>query len=190
MARIRASDSGLSTTTTSSGLFHEFRLIRRGADQSPRAVFDRDPDAVDGDELADRLPGERLAPRLHRPEALDDAVGDFVFDLVAAMRRHRRRAPGLGQIAIEIGHRLSGVAVEHIEDRDRSDEAVVVAPTARRVEEEMPRFLEARERVQIPHSPLDMRMAGLPEVDPDAIGAKPGIARTQPGRLAVDEEEI
>ena len=104
------------------------------------------------------------------------------------MGRHRRRAPGLRQLAIEIGHRLVRVAVQHVEDGDRGDETVVIAAPDRRVEEEMPRLLEAGERVQIPDPPLDVRMAGLPEVDLDAIGAKRGIGREQPGRLDVDDE--
>ena len=52
----------------------------------------------------------------------------------------------------------------------------------------MPRLLEASERIQIPDPPLDMRMAGLPEVNLNAIGAKRGIGREQPGRLDVDDE--
>ena len=68
------------------------------------------------------------------------------------------------------------------------DEAVVVAAPDRRVEEEVARLLEAGERIQVPDPPLDMRMAGLPEVDRDAIGAKRGIGREQSGRLDVDDE--
>ena len=71
---------------------------------------------------------------------------------------------------------------------DRGDETVVIAAPDRRVEEEMPRLLEAGERFQVPHPPLDVRMAGLPEIDLDAIGAKPGIGREQSRRLDVDDE--
>ena len=59
---MRASDAGLSTTTTSSGLFDDART----SPQVPSSTVTRD--AVDGDEVANRLAGERLASRLHRLE--------------------------------------------------------------------------------------------------------------------------
>ena len=74
----------------------------------------------------------------------------------------------LRQIAIEIGHRLRRIAVEHVEHGDRGDEAVVVAAADRRVEEEVAGLLEAGQRVEIAHAPLDVGMAGLPIVDLDA----------------------
>ncbi len=125
---------------------------------------------------------------LHRLEARRDLVGDGVFHLVGAMRRHGRRAKGLRQVAVEVGHRLPRIAVEHVEHRDRGDEAVVVAAPDRRVEEEMARLLEAGERLQIAHPALDVRMAGLPEVDLDAIGDQRRIGREQAGRFDVDDE--
>ena len=44
---------------------------------------------------------------------------------------------------------LSGIAVEHVADRERGDEAVVVAAAERRVEEEVAGLLEAGERASI-----------------------------------------
>src|SRR5271166_1762552 len=49
-------------------------------------------------------------------------------------------------------------------------------------------LLEAGERLEVRDPALDVRMASLPEVDLDAIGAKLGIGREQPGRLDVDDE--
>ena len=104
------------------------------------------------------------------------------------MRRHGRRRPGTWQVAIEVGHRLPRIAVEHVEDRDRGDEAVVIAAPDRRIEEEMARLLEARERLQVAHAPFDVRMAGLPEVDLDAVGRERRVGQEQAGRLHVDDE--
>ena len=81
---------------------------------------------------------DRLAEAHHR---IDHAV----FLLVVAMRRHGRRAPGLGQRLAQICHRLSGIAVEHVEDRKCRHQPVVVATAERRIEEEVPGLLEPRE---------------------------------------------
>ena len=57
-----------------------------------------------------------------------------------------------------------GIAVEHVADCERRDEAVVIAAADRLVEEEMARLLEAGERVELVDAPLHVGMAGLPVV--------------------------
>ena len=121
-------------------------------------------------------------------EALRDPVDDPVLHLVGAMRRHGRRAPGLRQGAIEIGHGLARVAVEHVEDGDGGDEAVVIAAPDRRVEEEMAGLLEAGQGVQVVHPALDVGMAGLPVVGLGALRLQHRVGGEEAGRLHVDDE--
>ena len=54
MSRVRLPEAGLSTATTSSGLFEEART-------RPRYMRHRDPHPIDSDEVADRLSGNLLA---------------------------------------------------------------------------------------------------------------------------------
>ena len=182
IARMRASDAGLSTTTTSSGLFDEART----RPHVPSSTVTRTPLTVTRSRIGCPANGSPRACIAWSRATTRSATSYLTSS--AQCGRHRRRAPGLRQLAIEIGHRLSRIAVEHVEDGDRGDEAVVIAAPDRRVEEEVARLLEAGERVQIPDPPLDVRMAGLPEIDLDAVGAKLGIGREQAGRLDVDDE--
>lgn len=57
ISRRRASETGLSTTATSSGLFEEARA------RPPGAVGGGDAHTVDGDDVDDRRAGQRLAGR-------------------------------------------------------------------------------------------------------------------------------
>ena len=68
MSRMRVSETGLSTTTTSSGLFDEART----SPQVPSSH--RHAHAVD--EIADRLAGDLLALRLGGLEMRHDLVDD------------------------------------------------------------------------------------------------------------------
>jgi hypothetical protein len=104
------------------------------------------------------------------------------------MRRHGRRAPGLRQRVLEVGHRLARRAVEHVADRDRRDEAVVIAAADRLVEEEVAGLLEAGERAQLVGAALHVGMAGLPVVGVGAVRLEHRIGHEQAGRLHVDDE--
>ncbi len=63
ISRILASEAGLSTTTTSSGLFEEART------SPPGAILRGDADAIDSHEIANFLAGKKLVLRLHRRES-------------------------------------------------------------------------------------------------------------------------
>src|SRR6202040_3365168 len=78
---------------------HEFRLIRGGANKPPGAVHDGYAHAIDGDEIADFLAYKEFALRLHRLETFGYLIGNAIFFLVVAMRRHGRRTPGFWQFA-------------------------------------------------------------------------------------------
>ena len=104
------------------------------------------------------------------------------------MRRHGRRRPGFRQRVFQIRHRLAGRAIEHLADRDRRDQAVVIAAAERRVEEEVAGFLETRQRAQFVGAALHVGMAGLPIGDLRALLLQHRIGHEQPGRFHVDHE--
>src|SRR6185503_15900075 len=126
----------------------ELRLVRRGTDEAPGAVVGDDADAVDRDEIGDRVAAGLLALFLHAFEGVDHLVGHGILDFVVAMGRHGRRAPGLGQRILEVGHRLAGVAVEHVEDGDGRQDAVVITAAEGWIEEVMAGLLEAGNGLQ------------------------------------------
>ena len=76
--------------------------------------------------------------------------------------------PGHRQRLAQIGHALSGIAVEHVADGEREDHAVVIAAAERLVEEEVSGFLEAGDGAELVDAALDVGMAGLPVIDPAA----------------------
>ena len=157
IARILASEVGLSTTTTSSGLLEEARTRPQVPSSSTIAH------AVDGDQLADLLPGELAAVGGDLLEVLHHAIDDAVFHLVVAMRRHGGRLPGAGKLGLQLGQRLAWIAVEHVEHGECRHQAVVIAAAKRRVEEEMAGLLEADQSAGLVTVALDVGMAGLPE---------------------------
>jgi hypothetical protein len=67
----------------------------------------------------------------------DDLVHHAVFGLVGAVRRHGWRRPGFRQGVLQVGHALCRVAIEHVADREREYETVVIAAPERLVEEEV-----------------------------------------------------
>ena len=161
--------------------------MKRGP--APGAVVEHDPDAVDGDELADLLPGELAAIRGDLLEVVHHAVDHAVFHLVVAMRRHGRRLPGARQLVLQLGERLAGVAVEHVEHGERRHQAVVIAAAERRVEEEMARLLEADQSAGLVAVALDVGMAGLPELGRGAMRLQHRIGEEEPGRFHVGDEQ-
>ena len=142
ISRMRASDTGLSTTTTSSGLLDEART----RPQVPSSTVTRTPLTVTRSRIG--WPATLSPFCLRRLEVLHHLLDDAVFLLVVAMRRHGRRAPGLRQRVLQLRHRLSGIAVEHVADRERRNQAVVVAAAERLVEEVVAGLLEAGERAE------------------------------------------
>ena len=74
-----------------------------------------------------------------------------------------------GSSFFELGEGLAGIAVEHVEHGERRHQAVVVAAAERRVEEEMPRLLEADQGAGLVAVALDVGMAGLPELGRGAV---------------------
>ena len=116
-------------------------------------------------------------------------IDHAVFHLVGAVRRHGGRAIGQRQRAVEIGHRALWIAIEHLADRDRGDQPVVIAAADRRVEEEMPGFLEARQRTQLVGVALHVGMAGLPIDGFRTLLLQHGIRDKKPGRFHVDDEQ-
>jgi hypothetical protein len=74
-----ASEIGLSTTTTSSGLLEDARI----KPQVPSSTDDAH--AVDRDQLADRLPGNLFAIGVHRLEAGHHLIDDTIFGLIGAI---------------------------------------------------------------------------------------------------------
>ena len=131
MARMLASEVGLSTTMTNSGLFEDART----SPQVPSSRTTRMPFTV----ITSRTfwPAISLAGLGAFLVALDDAVDDAVLQFVRAFGRHGRRLPCLGQCVLEVGHRLVRVTIEHVADGERGDQPVVVTPAERRVEEEV-----------------------------------------------------
>ena len=127
-----------------------------------------------------------LALLLQRLEMLQHALDDAVFGLVGAVRRHRRRRPGFRQRVLQIRHRFVGRPIEHLADRDRRYQAIVIAPAERLVEEEMPGLLEARQRAQLVGAALHVGMAGLPVGRPRALLPQYRIGDEQAGRFHVD----
>ena len=138
ISRMRASDTGLSTTTTSSGLLDEART----RPQVPSSTVTRTPLTVTRSRIA--WPATFSPFALRGLEVLHHLVDDAVFGLVGAMRRHGRRAPGLRQRVLEVRHVLSGIAVEHVADGERGDQAVVIAAAERLVEERSGRISRSR----------------------------------------------
>ena len=80
IARIFASDVGLSTTTTSSGLLLEARH------QPPGAIFKHDANAVDSNNLCDFLPRDHRTLVGKGLIVSNNFVDDIVFDLIATVR--------------------------------------------------------------------------------------------------------
>jgi hypothetical protein len=143
MSRMRFSDTGLSTTTTSSGLLEDART----SPQLPSSIVIRTPLTVTRSRIAWAADPGALA--LRRLEILHHGVDDIVLHLVGATRRHGRRRPGLRQRILQIGHRLAARAIEHVADRDRRDQTVVIAAAEWLVEEEVAGLLKARERPEL-----------------------------------------
>ena len=92
----------------------------------------------------------------------------------AEARRLEREQRG-GQRRLQLGQAAAGIAVEHVEDREGGDEAVVVAAANRRVKKEVSGFLEAGERAGLADAPLDIGMAGLPIIGFDLALNQHGI---------------
>ena len=155
--------TGLSTTTTSSGLFDEART----RPQVPSSTVTRTPLTVTRSRIG--WPIDLLALLLRRLEVLHHIVDHAILHLVGAVRRHGRRAPGLGQRVLQVRHRLRRIAVEHVADREREDQPVVVAAADRLVEEEVAGLLEAGDRADLVDAPLHVGMAGLPVVGLRAV---------------------
>ena len=105
------------------------------------------------------------------------------------MRRHGRRLPGARQRVLQLGERLVGIAVEHVEHGERRHEPVVIAAAERRIEEEMPGLLEADQRAGLVAVALDVGMAGLPEERLGAVLFEHGIGEEQAGRFHVGDEQ-
>src|SRR5262249_61092187 len=95
-----------------------------------------------------------------------------VLDLAWAGSCHGRRGPGLGQRVLEVGHALSRIALEHVANREREHEPVVVAAAERRIEEEVAGFLEARHRADLVDAALHVGAAGLPVGGPYGVRAQ------------------
>ena len=164
MSRMRASETGLSTTTTSSGLLEEART----KPQLPSSTVTRTPLTVTRSRIG--WPATLLAvASASLRNASTTCVDHAVFGLVGAMRRHGRRRPGFRQRVLEIGHRSCPGAVEHLADRDRRDQPVIIAAAERLVEEEMAGLLEAGQRAELVGAALHVGMAGLPIVGLGAV---------------------
>src|SRR5262245_990490 len=93
-----------------------------------------------------------------------DTLNDVVLPLIGAVGRHAGRAPGLAQLADELGKRLSGIG-DHAADGDSRQEPVVIAPPEGRREEIMARLLESGRRTLLAHPALHVGMTGLPVLD-------------------------
>jgi hypothetical protein len=183
---MRCSDIGLSTTTTSSGLFDDAR--------TPATVLDGDAHAVDGDEIANLLPCRFFS----RPWGLDSSpffaaskcftTSSTVPYLASAgvMRRHGRRGPGFLAARFSGWHRLARRAIDHLANCDRRDQAVTTAAAEQRIEE-VTGLHETRQRSQLVGAALHVGMAGLPVGRWHPAFAEPGRSRT-PGRLHVDHD--
>ncbi len=105
------------------------------------------------------------------------------------MRRHGGRRPGFRQRVFQIGHALSGIAVEHVADGEREDQAVVIAAAERLVEEEVAGFLEARDGADLVDPALHVGMPGLPVIGLGAVLDQHRIGHEQPGRFHVGDEQ-
>ena len=163
IARILASEAGLSTTTTSDGLLDEART----RPQVPSSSVTRTPLTVTtrGDGLAQQLLAFRLQAWIFLRQRLDHRI----FFVVGTLGRHGGRAPGLGQPVIQRRQLLAAGAVQHFQHLDAGDDAVVIAMADRRIEEEMAGLFEARQRAQFGGAALDIGMAGLPVIGLDAV---------------------
>src|SRR5260370_7156472 len=133
----------------------------------------------------DRSPGILLDARFRLPEVSYDVADRAVFYLVGAVRRHGGRGPGLGQGRLEVGHGLCGIAVEHVANREREHEPVVVAASERRIEEEVTGFLEARHRADLVDAALHVGVAVLPVLDLAAVPPPPPVGHTPADRLTL-----
>ena len=97
------------------------------------------------------------------------------------MRRHGGRAPCFRQCAIKIGHRLVGVALQHVEHGDGGDKTIIITATHRGVKEEVTGFFKARQRAQIADATLDVGMAGFPVIGLHTVCDEHGIGGKQAG---------
>src|SRR5439155_19181371 len=150
----------------------ELRLVGGGAHQSPRAVRDGDAHAIHRDEIANFFSRHLLTARFRLLKVFHDLLDHLVFHLIRAVRRHRRRGPGLGQRVLEIGHAFSRIAVEHVAYRKCKEEPVVIAAAERLIEEEVAGLLEARHCANLVDAALDVGMAGLPIISLGAMRAQ------------------
>ena len=134
IARISASLSGLSQTTTRLGVFDEART----RPQAPFSSSTRAPLTVTMS--GDRPPAERAARCGALFEASDDAVEHGVFLGVGAIGRHGGRGPGAGQGAAQVRERTPGIVVHQPADLDGDAHAAIVAAADRLGEEVVPHF--------------------------------------------------
>src|SRR2546429_7959136 len=174
MSRMRASDTGLSTTTTSSGLLEEART----SPQVPSATVTRTPLTV-------------TRSRIGSPATFSARA--FACSKCFTTSSTTRYLTSSGQCGAmvgedQVGHAFCGIAVEHVANREREHEPVVVAAAERRVEEEVAGFLEARDRADLVDAALHVGVAGLPVVDLDAVRAQHRVGHEQAGRLHVGDE--
>ena len=107
---------------------------------------------------------------------IDDAVDDLYFTSSSQCGDMVGDCQVLGKLVLEVGERLAGIAVEHVEHGERRHQAVVIAAAERRIEEEVARLLEADQRAGLVAVALDVGVAGLPV---ERLGA---VARAAPDR--------
>ena len=105
------------------------------------------------------------------------------------MRRHGRRAPGLRQRVLQVGHAsCPGLRSSMSQTASAKIEPVVVAAAERLVEEEVAGLLEAGERADLVDAALHVGMAGLPVVGLGAVLHQHRIGHEQAGRFHVGDE--
>src|SRR3984957_19283569 len=125
MSRMRCSDTGLSTTTTSSGLLDDART----RPQLPSSTVTRTPLTV----TRSRIGCPATFPPLFW-------IASKCFTTESTIPYLASSAPCAAGTSFphgvfQVRHRLAGRAIEHLANRDRRDQAIIITAAERRVEE-------------------------------------------------------
>ena len=164
---------------------HQRGLVRRCPNQAPAAVGEDEADAVHGDQIGDRPAGDHRRRLPIGPVQFAHPVDHVVLGVVGANGADRRGLPGLRQRVDTSRERRLGPG-QHVQQMDRREQGVVVAPPIGRVEEPVAALLEAGDRVALPDLRLDVGMAGLADHHLGTGRRQLGVVVVEPGALDVD----
>ena len=104
------------------------------------------------------------------------------------MGRHGGGAPSFGQGIAQIRHGCVRVAIEHVQDGNRRDNAVIITAANGRVEKVMAAFFKTDQRAQFVRAAFDVRVTGFPIICFGAIGDQDRVGQEQAGGFDIDNK--